>query len=466
MSPHPIEPPALARIGSFPGPRKHARLAGFAAGLIVVVLAATAWIWSRSVPGVSGRLPQQAYLWQRQWTDSVCAAVAEPGPISGLCVSYAEISGGANSAPVVNRTTGIDWALLAGSARPVGFGVRVHEFPGEVNTTREPFPTLRAEIAELCHASCAAGLRPAEIQVDFDCPTSRLKGFAAWLQALRQAFPQQTFRFTALPAWLRSNDFAPLAEAAGGYILQLHWFPKPDAEGHPPATLCDPAQAKAAVERAARLGVPFRVALPTYGYRLILDDRSKLLAAAAEESSLRLAQPAPGGSSRTLMADPAAMADLIAGWQRRRPSALQGVIWYRLPVAGDRLNWQPRTLWAVMAGRHPQPKLTLKFARESINGPWELRLGNEGEADAALPAEVTVHCASAPMAADGVGGFELEQNGGALKELMFAPRHTQAASARTLPAGRSIAIGWVRLADRIPAEPMEALLTASLRSNP
>ena len=432
---------------------------------LVTVAVVGGWAagWLRPVPTVSGALPQQAYLWQRQWTPQVRAAVAQKTPLAELCVSYAEI--GAGAPPVVERTAGLDWPTLARCPQPVGFAIRVREFPGEVSVAREPFGTLQSLVRELCVAARAAGVQPAEIQVDFDCPTSRLRGFAAWLRALRQSFPDQTFRFTALPAWLWSRDFAPLAREAGGYILQLHWLEKPGSDGRPATTLCDPTRARAAVDRAARLGVPFRTALPTYGYRLVLDARGRLLAAAGEGAALEAARPPPGGSVRTLGADPAALADLIHGWQDRHPAALQGVIWYRLPVPGDRLNWTARTLWAVAAGRRPQTRLTLQFTRNSADGPCELRLRNDGDADAPLPTSIAVHCATVPLAVDAVGGYELRQNAGSAQELVFLARTPLQVEPRTLPPDASLEFGWVRLADDgSPPGPVETRLTGALTS--
>jgi hypothetical protein len=446
-----------------PRPKTRAAPIWIVATSITVFFALTL-VWLRSVPVVSGPLPSAAYLWQRQWNANVRDAVEQAGSLSEVCVAYAEIEHSSGSPPTVTRSLGLDWGLLARCGRPVGFGVRVHEFPGDVSVAREPYPTLRVLVDELCQASLRAGLQPAEVQIDFDCPTSRLAGFATWLEDLRHTFPGETFVFTALPAWLHSRHFTPLAHAAPGYILQLHWLAKPDAAGHPPTTLCDPMQARTAVEQAARLGIPFRVALPTYGYRLVLDRQGRLVAAAAEESRFQGARPPPGGASRTLMADPTAMADLIAGWEARRPRALQGVIWYRLPVAGERLNWQPSTLRAVMAGRHPAPKLSLKFEPAATDGPCELRLCNDGEADAPLPKSITVRCACPPVAADGVGGFDLERSNVPTPELIFAPRPTRSETPRLLPAGKSISFGWVRLAGNRAPETMSAQLSGSLTS--
>ena len=43
------------------------------------------------------------------------------------------------------------------------------------------------------------------------------------------------------------------------------------------------------------------------------------------------------------MADPHAMADLVHHWQQSHPRSMTGLIWFRLPVASDRMNWRWET---------------------------------------------------------------------------------------------------------------------------
>lgn len=212
--------PRMGFLVSVPG--RAVLLGGLAAGAVLLAVCGWRVLGPRAVPMTGGALPQQAYLWQRQWTGNVRVAVEQVGsgrvPLTGLCVAYAEIGSGAgvDAPPGVQRTANLDWTLLARCGLPVGAAVRVRAFSGEVAVAREPFPTLVHVIGELCAQASAASLRLAEIQIDFDCPTSRLRGFASWLRALEAAFPTQTFRFTALPAWLRSADFTALAGTARG----------------------------------------------------------------------------------------------------------------------------------------------------------------------------------------------------------------------------------------------------------
>jgi hypothetical protein len=194
--------------------------------------------------------------------------------------------------------------------------------------------------------------------------------------------------------------------------------------------------ARRAVERAARLGRPFRVALPTYGYVVAFDAQGRFVGLSAEGPAL--SWPA-GTTAREIRANPALMADLVAGWSRDRPEWFQGLIWYRLPVPGDRLNWAWVTLTNVMAGQVPRPSLRAEVRRPSA-GLLEIALANDGTADQPGPVEVQLQWSHARLvAADGANGFDIVETG--LGQLLF--RSGQGAS--PLRPGQAETIGWARL---------------------
>ncbi len=368
----------------------------------------------------------------------------------------------------VNPVAELDWSLLASTRRPVGVVVRVRGVRGAVEPKGKVFEALQGTLGSLRSQATRAGIKLEEVQVDFDCPTSRLRGFADLLTALRRILPGERWTFTALPAWLRSRDFSVLARAADGYVLQVHSFETGGAaERRPPTTLCDPVRARQAVERAARLGMPFRVALPTYSYRLVLDAQGGLIAAAAEGAPLEQAQPPPGGGVRRLEAEPKALAALITGWKAERPASLQGVVWYRLPVPdSDRLNWPPPTLAAVMAGREPQVRLTFALApSQETADPGagesslrELRLHNTGEAAVPVPGAVRVRCPTPPLAVEGVGAYEIAANQPAADGARTILWQRRAGSAeRRLAPGATLVCGWLRLPQKTDGEPSVVL---------
>jgi len=91
----------------------------------------------------------------------------------------------------------------------------------------------------------------------------------------------------------------------------------------------------------------------------------------------------------------------------RASAELAGVLWYRLPVAGDRLNWSWSTLRAVTAGRAPQGAIRATL-REPEPGLVEIDLLNAGEAEAPWPSPVRIHWqGKSPIAADGLAVYRI-----------------------------------------------------------
>ena len=117
---------------------------------------------------------------------------------------------------------------------------------------------------------------------------------------------------------------------------------------------------------------------------------------------------------------------------------MRGVIWYRLPVAVDNLNWRWPTLGAIVAGREPRESFHA-VARRAESGLVEVSLVNDGELNISSQLAIEVRWSDARLAAgDGLRGFELaEQNGSAAK---FQNQSSQF----RLPAGEKEIVGWLR----------------------
>src|SRR5207248_6431078 len=173
-----------------------------------------------------------------------------------------------------------------------------------------------------------------------------------WLRSLRPVIHPVRFVVTTLPAWLDDPEFVPLVREADGYVLQVHSAPISHASGS--VSLCDPVSARKWVAKAARLGLPISVALPTYRCTAGYNPAGKLLGAAMDS-----VQPSWPPGTRVLEFETNAddVATLVHEWQHLRPPQLQGLIWYRLPVATDARNWVWATLSAVMSGRKPLHRL-------------------------------------------------------------------------------------------------------------
>jgi hypothetical protein len=397
----------------------------FRFGLAVFLFAAAAM--------ADGPLPHQVYVWQRVWTPTVGEALAAHATnFTEAAVLLAEVSW-KNKIPQVTRA-GVDFSALAKLPCPVGLVLRVGPFKGELATNAAAVNFLASLAASLVAEARKKQITPVELQIDFDCATAKLDDYRAWLSVVQKQVAPLPVLITALPSWLNSPAFARLAASATNYILQVHSLDKP-TDITAPFLLCDPVSAKRAVARAGEIGVPFRVALPTYTYLVAFNAAGKFIGLSAEAP--RSDWPA-GTQLRELRADPLALSSLVQTWNTNRPAAMRGVIWYRLPVAVDNFNWRWPTLAAIMAGRVPQEKFSATTRRVEP-GLVEISLENTGELDISSRLTLEVRWTDARLVAgDGLRGFELaEQNGSAAK---FQIKQTSF----RLPAGEKIIVGWLR----------------------
>ena len=379
----------------------------------------------------SGPLPQEAYVWQREWTPAVREAVGGASGFAGLTVLAAEID--LSRSPLRAFRVGIDWQALRESGRPVGLALRIGRFQGwgggtgrfedEPETVRQ-LADLAGELAQQAR-SHSLGLR--EIQLDYDCPESKLADYPVLIEAVRASVGSIPVTITALPSWLRhQRAFRDLSRRTDGVVLQVHSLRAPSRSGQRIA-LVDPDEAVRAAEEAAKAGRPFRVALPTYAYGAVFDSRGNVVGLTAN----------PGGAAK-VAADPDALAGLVRRWTADRPLELAGLIWYRLPTAADTHNWPRATLQAVMAGRAPRREVRAVLRRP---GPAlvELDLLNTGEAEVPLPSPVDLSWDSGNLiAADGLFGYRLLPSG------PRAARLESPAPFRALRPGERRTIAWLR----------------------
>lgn len=395
------------------------------------------WLTRSSGPRAAGALIQEAYVWQRAWTDDVRTGVDRAAAsLDGLALWSAEIEWQQHGPRVIRGD--IDWAYASQVAVPTGLVLRIGPYPGPFAEAGEPADSLVTLAEELLQRATASGVQVRELQLDFDCATSKLAGYQLWVNAIRRRITPTPLVITALPSWLNSAAFQPLAAATDGFVLQVHSLERPRGP-ELPMTLCDPAAARRAVERAGRVGVSFRVALATYGYFVAFDQQGKFIGLQADGPALTW----PADTQvRVLRADPAATAELVRGWSADRPATMHGLLWYRLPIDRDVLNWRWPTLVAVMAGRVPQGRLEVD-ARRPEPGLVELDLVNMGDADAALPAEVTATWASSRLVAgDALAGFELDNTGPAQARF----RVGRGMESQWIAAGQRRTLGWLRFA--------------------
>ena len=385
----------------------------------------------------AGTQDQAVYVWQREWNDAVVQAVETAAPCcSGFIVLATEI-GWDNGVPRTIRPQ-VRYDSLVRTGRPIGLGVRIGSLPEVPGGNATVAGYVAEQLSGMLAEARRAGVAPAEVQLDFDCAESKLEGYTELLHGLRAATGKIPLTITALPCWLKHSQFKTLALASDGYVLQVHSTarPKPDA---PTAATCDPVLAVEWTKQASRIGRPFRVALPTYGYMAGFDRRGKLIGISAEGPAVEWDGNTTCVAVRT---DASAMAGLIDGWEKDKPRAMSGVIWYRLPVETDKMNWKWVTLKSVMQGKLAAAGLKLE-AVHSAPGLVDVELVNNSEVDMGPPAAVNIVWHDAQLvASDGLRGYELGENTENAGSLV-RPRKAMS----IIPPGGRWKVGWFRFAD-------------------
>lgn len=382
----------------------------------------------------SGQLPQQIYVWQRVWNERVEAAVTEAGTsAAGFAVLAAEVDL-REGQPKIFRPN-LHYAALKTSGQPVSLTIRIDPFNGPFNENDRAAEAIVSLARDVVSTARDHNVDPAELQIDFDCGEWKLDGYRTWLRKIRAAMKPVAVAPTILPSWLKHRAFAKLAHECGSFILQVHSVALPKSV-EDTRQMTDPARAVDWAEQAARVGVPFRVSLPTYSYLVAFDAAEKLCGISAEGPSARW----PSGVRVVRWdAQPEAMANLLAQWQRARPAMLRGVSWYRLPVAGDNLNWSWKTLQVVMQGHVPKRQLHVVVSRSQ---PSEIVAINDGEADESLPKTISARWSEGKLiAADALEGYELKDS---VDKNMVTFDLSRSGEILRLPPGGQHKIGWIR----------------------
>ena len=353
----------------------------------------------------SGQMNQEVYLWQRDWTPSVTSTLLQHSEnFSGIAVLAAEISWKKNS-PVIFRTNP-DYHAMRCAGKPVVITLRIGKAPNLFSEMHDDTKKIISLSQSLISDFNHNGIRISEIQIDYDCAESKLGDYRFLVKKIRDANPDVPLAITALPCWLDNNSFKHLIDLCDIYVLQVQSLERP-AIDNPAFMLCDPEKAIRAVEKAGRLGRRFRIALPTYGYLTFFDKNGKFLGLSAEGSPLNWPERITTCEVRS---DPEAISELVIKWTECRPSMMNGIVWFRMPVDGDRLNWSWKTLSAVMAGRNPSPHLSVVNRNPGCELA-EIELSNNGDNDFCGPVSVGIRWdKSRVISSDALRDFEMKSS--------------------------------------------------------
>jgi hypothetical protein len=371
---------------------------------------------SGSMPLVRGLvepLPHDAYIWQRAWTPPVIAAARQSSDIVRswrILLAESDQAGRWTSVAV-------PWAEIGATGRPVVGVVRID---GRLDEKRMP-----ALLDQIIARSARAPL--SGVEIDYDCPTSKLPAYARFLAELRARLPRaMALSITALPTWMNSTQLEGLTRDLDEIVLQVH------AVDDPRRGLFDADQAEHWVRAfGRRIHRPFRVALPAYDVRVTWRPDGRL---ASVEGEMPLLAGAVDGE--VLGAAPEAVLGFVRTLQRVAPDNLIGIVWFRLPTDADARAWSPATWRAVVAGVLPPARVRAGLTPAERSGLWTVTVSNDGDVDGLLPRLVRLDPAC--EMADGANGYRVAD----MRPLML-----EATAGERLRAHRNRVIGWARCTD-------------------
>ena len=366
-------------------------------------------------------VPHDAYIWQRHWTPTVIAAARNA---ADMVRAWRVLTAQSDHAGRWTRVA-VPWDALGATGRPIIAVVRID---GQLDEAR--LPALLEQAARV--PASVVG-----IEIDYDCPTSKLAAYATFLAELRRRLPAAVaLSITALPTWLSSPDLDKLATDLSEVVLQVH------AVDAPRRGLFEPDRAEQWVRAFdRRIGRPFRVALPTYDVRVSWRPDGRL---ASVEGEMPLGRS--GAENATLAADPEAVSNFLQAIERRAPQNFVGLAWFRLPTDADRRAWSLATWRAVVSGRLQREPIAARLEPTDSAGLWTVTLSNDGAVDERIPHEVRLDASC--VLADGANGFHLRTDGDATLVLRSSGEGRLNAYDRRV-------IGWARCAE--PRRPLHVV---------
>jgi len=272
-----------------------------------------------SVKGAAG-ITHQAYVWQRDWSPALKDAIeTHAEELDGLTVLFAEFDSSEESG--VSRIP-VDFDALKVSGLPITLALRMNRAPRTgVAASFENGPTRFIEYT--LRAAENHGLKLAGVEIDFDCPTSKLGDYATSLTQLKAKLDDTPLSITTLPTWMsRPSAFARLVEVTDRFVLQVHSIKRPRSYADE-VVLCDPSESLRWAREASRFGKPFRIALPTYTYRIAFDSGDRLAEVSSEDAS---AVQRPDWRYRFVHADPKTLLELVQTLNGELPDHCTGLI--------------------------------------------------------------------------------------------------------------------------------------------
>ena len=377
-------------------------------------------------------MTQEVYVWLRVWTEQVDRSVTERLPyFARATVLVAE----------VNRDRSGGWKiemfadpLAYAKKHEVALAIRIGSGSGAGETGNLGWDPAAVE-------KVLKTLRPMSkhtktFQIDYDCPTGKLANYVKLCVVLKKEFPDHAFEITCLPDWLDREDFQALVNSVDRFVMQVHGVSGYGGAG----TLCDPRLAQLTAERCGEFGVPYLIALPTYRHAVRRNAEGKVIEVVSEGGGMK-----PGVAYELMSARQDEMAQLVRAWKVDRPAFMQGVIWYRLPVEGERMNWTWSSLQRVMCGEEVDLSWKVRFDREA-NGSYVMVLEDDTEASLEWPTALHVSWSSGFCVASDTGReYQFES----MDRQRGVTCRWKAIDPRPVPPGVKIKVAWFRFSEEV-----------------
>lgn len=382
----------------------------------LVVLGMTAAIAMTALGKVQSPLEHDAYIWHRSWRTPLLESIAaNKDLVRSWRVLAAQVSPTGKLVPVTVQTK-----ALEDSGRPLVMVVRIDGQLPSLDQTR-----LLDQVLNLHQRWRDRGLTIAGLEIDHDCGTAKLPGYATFLEQLRSRLDRGTqLSITALPAWISSLHLGNVLGAIDESVLQVHSVQNP-ARG-----LFDPVQAgKWIADYAKKSPTNFRVALPTYGSRIGLNDSGNVTFVESESALGR-----GGANAQELIVAPESVRQLMLAVNGNRPKNLVGYAWFRLPTDADQRAWSIATWRAVIQGMPLSAAARIVARPTSDPKLFDVVMQNSGHTDVTPPARIRL--ADSCSDADGVGGYLAQTIEGRLWLVRQTPT--------LLRSQHEINAGWVR----------------------
>ena len=288
-----------------------------------------------------------------------------------------------------------------------------------------------SKIIRFCALKAAEDIGIDEIQIDFDCPESKLGSYALWLKAIRADLLENLpLSITAVPSQMNAKNFKKVLEHCDYFTLQVHNIANFGGE----LKIFDFENALSEVCCADKFGKKFMVALSTYSHFVEFDGKgeiSKILsenfAGVAEVASLR---------TKKISSDPLEVEKLSASINDLKLKNFCGEIYFRLPCGNEISNWSLETLLSLVKGEKLNSSHRV-FSMES-RGVCEIYLENTGNVDLCAPFEAFCKIENVKYC-EGVNGFVFK--GRSESGLFFKSGEDLTFKLRP---NKKIKIGWIK----------------------